>query len=67
MIKYTYLLIDALSLLVPLIFSFHSKIRLYRHWNALLPAIMVVAAGYALWDSLFVHLGIWGFNSDYIT
>lgn len=67
MIKYTYLLIDILSLLVPLVFSFHSKIRLYRHWNALLPAILVVAAGYALWDSLFVYLGIWGFNPQYIT
>ena len=67
MIKYTYLLIDVLSLLAPLVFSFHPRIRLYRHWNALLPAILVVAAGYALWDSLFVHLGIWGFNPHYIT
>lgn len=67
MIKYTYLLIDVLSLLVPLLFSFHPRIRLYRHWNALWPAILVVGAGYALWDSLFVHLGIWGFNPRYIT
>lgn len=66
MIKYTYLLIDMLSVCVPLVFSFHPRIRLYRHWKTLLPAILVVAAGYALWDSLFVHLGIWGFNPHYI-
>lgn len=67
MIRYTYLLIDVLSVFVPLVFSFHPRIRLYRHWNALLPAILVVAVIYALWDSLFVHLGIWGFNPHYIT
>jgi lycopene cyclase domain-containing protein len=67
MIKYTYLLIDVLSISVPLVFSFHPRIRLYRHWNALLPAMLIVAAGYALWDSVFVHFGIWGFNSHYIT
>ena len=67
MIRYTYLLIDVLSVFVPLVFSFHPRIRLYRQWHALWPAILVVAAGYALWDSLFVHLGIWGFNPKYIT
>lgn len=67
MIRYTYLLIDMMSVSVPLALSFHPRIRLYRHWKALLPAILLVAVGYVLWDSLFVHLGIWGFNPDYIT
>jgi lycopene cyclase domain-containing protein len=67
MIKYTYLLIDVLSVIVPLLFSFHPRIKLYRHWNALLPSILIIAVGYALWDSLFVHLGIWGFNPHYLT
>jgi len=67
MIKYTYLLIDVLSVIVPLLFSFHPRIRLYKHWKALFPAILIVAAGYALWDARFVHLGIWGFNPHYLT
>ncbi|MBS1521922.1 MAG: lycopene cyclase domain-containing protein [Bacteroidetes bacterium] len=67
MIKYTYLLIDLLSLAVPLVFSFHPKIRLYRHWNALLTAILITAVCYVLWDSWFTHLGVWGFNSRYTT
>jgi lycopene cyclase domain-containing protein len=66
MIKYTYLFIDMLSVLVPLVFSFHPRIKLYRHWKALLPSILLVAACYAVWDSFFVHLGIWGFNSHYL-
>ncbi|MGZ3753359.1 MAG: lycopene cyclase domain-containing protein [Mucilaginibacter sp.] len=67
MIKYTYLLIDLLSILVPRIFSFHAKIRLYKHWDAVLPAIFISAAFYILWDSWFAHLGVWGFNPTYIT
>ena len=67
MIKYTYLLIDLFSLLVPLIFSFHPKIQLYKHWNALLPAILITAVVYLCWDSLFVHLGVWGFDPAYVT
>ncbi len=67
MIKYTYLLIDLLSLAVPLVFSFHPKIRLYKHWSALLPAILITAVCYVLWDSWFTRLGVWGFNSRYTT
>ena len=65
--RYTYLLIDLLSLVVPLIFSFHRKIRLYKKWHALLPAILIVAVAYSVWDSIFTYLGIWGFNSAYLT
>ncbi|HVW99685.1 MAG TPA: lycopene cyclase domain-containing protein [Candidatus Babeliaceae bacterium] len=67
MTKYTYLLIDLLSMAVPLIFSFHRKIQFYKHWDALLPAIVITAAAYSLWDSWFTHLGVWGFNPNYIT
>lgn len=67
MIRYTYLMIDLLSLAVPLIFSFHPQIKLYKHWNALLPSILMVALGYTVWDSFFTKLGIWGFNPSYLT
>jgi len=67
MIKYTYLLIDLSSLLIPLIFSFHPKILLYKYWGAVLPAIFASALFYLLWDSWFAHLGVWGFNQHYIT
>lgn len=67
MIRYTYLLIDLLSLAMPLLFSFHPRMPFYKNWNALLPAILITAVCYALWDSWFTHLGVWGFNSRYTT
>lgn len=67
MIKYTYLEIDLLSLFVPLVFSFHPRVRLYKKWKALLPSIIIVAIGYIIWDSFFSWLGIWGFNPVYLT
>lgn len=67
MIRYTYLLIDCLSIIVPLVLSFHPRIRLYRHWNALLPAIVIASIIYCLWDSWFTQMGIWGFSSRYTT
>lgn len=67
MIRYTYLLIDLFSIVMPVIFSFHRRIRLYKYWDALLPAILIVAAVYTIWDSAFTSLGIWGFNPVYLT
>lgn len=66
MIKYTYLLVDLLSLSVPLLFSFHPRIKLYRYWGALLPAIATTAFVYLIWDSWFTHRAVWGFNPRYV-
>jgi lycopene cyclase domain-containing protein len=65
--KYTYLLIDFCSVLVPFILSFHSGIRFDRSWKALVPAIIVTGCAFGIWDSYFTHLGVWGFNRRYIT
>ncbi len=67
MTKYTYLLIDLFSVSVPLLVSFHPRSGLYKHWYALLPAIAITAIFYLLWDSWFTSMGVWGFNSTYIT
>ena len=67
MTHYTYLLIDLLSILVPLLVSFHPRSGLYKHWYALLPAIGITTLGYIIWDSWFTHLGVWGFNKTYLT
>ncbi len=67
MIQYTYLLIDVLSVLVPLLVSFHPRSGLYRRWYALLPAIGITTLFYIMWDSWFTHMGVWGFNKTYLT
>lgn len=67
MTRYTYLLIDLFSISVPLLVSFHPRSRLYKHWYALFPAIVIAALFYLAWDSWFTSMGVWGFNPTYIT
>jgi len=64
---YTYLLIDLLAISVPLIFSFHPRIKLYKKWGALIPALLITASVFVVWDIYFTAKGVWSFNSDYLT
>ncbi|HYG14908.1 MAG TPA: lycopene cyclase domain-containing protein [Bacteroidia bacterium] len=65
--KYLYLLLNIGFVLFPLVFTFHSKIKFYRKWKYLLPAILIMAALFLIWDYLFTEWRIWTFNEDYIT
>ncbi len=64
---YTYLLIDVACILIPLIASFHPKSAFYKEWKWFVPANLIVAALFLVWDALFTMRGIWGFNEAYIT
>lgn len=65
--KSLYLLLDFFTLIVPLLFSFHPKIKFYLYWAPLFKAIFLVAIPFILLDSIFVSLGIWGFNTHYVS
>lgn len=65
--KYTYLLINLLIIIIPLILSFEKKIRFISHWKAFLPAILITAVIFIIWDIIFTYLGVWSFNKDYIS
>jgi lycopene cyclase domain-containing protein len=65
--KFTYLLIDLFSLLFPLIFSFHPRLKLYKHWPALLPSILIITLPFVGWDMYFTQQKAWGFNPTYVT
>ncbi|GAA4470187.1 hypothetical protein GCM10023093_30980 [Nemorincola caseinilytica] len=64
--RYLYLLVDSLCLLFPLIFTFHPKIRFYRHWRSFFVPCLVTAMVFILWDALFTAKGIWSFNDRYL-
>jgi len=65
--RFTYLMIDVASFIVPFVFTFHSKLRFDKKWKAFLPILLAVAVLFCAWDAVFVHLGVWRFNEQYIT
>lgn len=62
----TYAWVDLGSLLFPLLFSFHPRIRFHRQWRWALPAIMVMMGLFIPWDALFTRCGIWGFTEAHV-
>lgn len=63
--KFTYLLIDIATIIVPFVFSFHPKINFYKTWKAFWPANLIIALVFILWDIFYTHIGVWGFNDNY--
>ena len=64
--KYLYLSIDIVSFLLPFSVSFQSKAPFYKKWKYLGIALLISVPFFCVWDSLFTHLGIWGFNPQYL-
>jgi len=63
----TYLLINILSISIPFLFSFHPRLKFYRKWHAVLPALLIPGIVFILWDTLFTRRGVWGFNPDHLS
>lgn len=63
---FTYLTINLISVALPLAFSFHPKIKFYREWKYLFPAIAIMGAFFLTWDHYFTKWGVWSFNPDYV-
>ena len=63
----TYLLIDVASISVPFIFSFHPKLQFYKQWKSFFLACIITLVPFLLWDMFFTELGVWGFNTNYLS
>ncbi|MBL7970429.1 MAG: hypothetical protein JNL03_02820, partial [Prolixibacteraceae bacterium] len=60
--NFTYLIILAASLAAPLILSFDKKVQYYKNLKYILPAILVSAAIFLVWDIKFTAAQVWSFN-----
>jgi len=63
----TYLWINILSISIPLILSFEPRFSFYKKWYAVVPAIVVGATVFIVWDILFTEMGVWGFNELHLS
>jgi lycopene cyclase domain-containing protein len=50
-----------------LLASFYPKAPFYKKWKYLIPAIIVPAIIFLVWDEIFTRENIWGFNDAYVT
>ncbi|MFA6947209.1 MAG: lycopene cyclase domain-containing protein [Pedobacter sp.] len=65
--KATYLLINFLTVLFPVILSFDKRVRFHENWKYIFPGLFFSGLLFLLWDYIFTVYGVWSFNPDYIT
>lgn len=55
------------TIIGPFFLSFDRKVHFYTYWKALFPSVLIVGILFLIWDEYFTQLGIWGFNTTYLT
>ncbi|OKS87776.1 lycopene cyclase domain-containing protein [Mucilaginibacter polytrichastri] len=64
--KYTYLLINLLTVIFPIALSFDKRVHFYKNWRFIWPGMAITGLIFLFWDVLFTVKGVWSFNDHYI-
>ncbi len=65
--KFTYLLVNFFTVIIPLLYTFHPKLNFHKTWRSFFPAVFITSIYFIIWDAYFTSLGVWGFNPQYLT
>ena len=65
--KFTYLLINFLTIFFPVILSFDKRVQFFKQWKFILPGLLISGAVFLVWDYIFTIADVWSFNPDYVT
>ncbi|QEC75976.1 lycopene cyclase domain-containing protein [Mucilaginibacter ginsenosidivorax] len=64
--RYTYLIINILTVFFPFGLSFDKKVHFYKSWKYIWPGMAITGLFFLFWDVLFTMKGVWSFNPQYI-
>ncbi len=62
---YIYVYLHLFAFIPVVSLSFDKKVAYYKSWRYLLPALLIVAIIFWIWDIWKTSTGVWGFNSQY--
>jgi lycopene cyclase domain-containing protein len=65
-VKYTYLIINVLTIFFPVILSFDKRVAFAKSWRLIWPGMALTGLLFLFWDVLFTVHGVWSFNDKYI-
>jgi lycopene cyclase domain-containing protein len=60
-----YLLLNILTILIPLVLSFDRRVHFYTYWRSFFPAMLITMLIFIIWDVVFTAQGVWAFNENY--
>jgi lycopene cyclase domain-containing protein len=64
--NYLYILLDLGTISIPLIVTFHPRLKFYKKWKSLFLSTGITGAFFIVWDVWFTQMEYWGFNPDYL-